>query len=229
MFGNKKLSSLLAAFLLLLLVGASDVMGMGGDPKQQLQGEERTAVRGAKAEIYESETSTFVEGAKMSIRRLQEEIIYNFDNQGIYTFPMGTEITFNPSEVRDVIRLTQIFYRRIMGQLFSQSYVDATCEQTTVGEEGEIVDSGGAIPAVRLNFTTTLTFRLVGDVPNPTEALAATQNFDQTDYLVNFVRFAFPSSSFCQVSTCTVLYGSNHFGDTIQTIHSSNFFILQCH
>ena len=52
---------------------------------------------------------------------------------------------------------------------------------------------------VNLNFTTTLTFAIRTDVPNPEEALAAAQVIDEyltSAYVEGFVKLAEPSDVF---------------------------------
>ena len=149
----------------------------------------KSEIRGAPNVV--EETHTVDNGANVKVRRLQQTIEYEFTMLGLYEFPTDFILDTSLAEVRDVIRLTQIFYRR----LFSQKYPQAYVQSRTQFLDGEIFDSAEP-PTISLEFNTTVTFRLVGDVPTSGEALADTVAFNELDYLFDFVHNAFPPDLF---------------------------------
>ena len=142
------------------------------------------AVRGAKQHAQEVKADRELS--------LQTET-YDYTMTAIYTWPElfvpdGTSV----AEVRDVVRLTQVFYRRLLAQAYPFAYKQVICEFI----------SADADPNLRpfqatLEFSTTVTYQFNPDIPSTDESLATITNFDpNADYLNSFVRAAFPADLF---------------------------------
>lgn len=131
--------------------------------------------------------------ATVTTRQLQEFIMYEFFVIALYFFPDDYVFDQNVN-LRDIDRLTQIFYKRIMGAEYPLTWRDSTC---SVFLAEAIQDSEP--PYGYIVFNTTFTFVNQDGVPTEAEVFEAASNFDEDHYLEYFVKRANPTDVFEQV------------------------------
>lgn len=142
----------------------------------------------------ETNTATALRGEQPEARNLQSLIEYVYNVELFFTLdpdfvPTGAE---RLDEVRDIVRLTQNFYRRTLAQAYAREYWQVTCIHT--GGENDIRVDVDALGRITLAFDVivTSTYRMVGNPPTEAEGLAAVSTFDRTTYLTKFVWLARP-------------------------------------
>lgn len=122
-------------------------------------------------------------------RQLQSIVEYVFDVQDFYTWPDDFEfVDISLEEVRNVVRLSQVFYRRIMASAYGGAYwqVSATFIDAV---------AVGANPLrIELDMTVTVEFR--ASAPSASDTLSTMRNIDTGDYLRGFVTKATPGVLF---------------------------------
>lgn len=125
-------------------------------------------------------------------RKLQSEFItYKYHCSSVFGFNVADNalpVTSN-AEILEVLRQTEIFYQRIVAEAFSVTYQDVNLEPSVKITH---VSSYHTPSTISLNFQTTVILR-IGKVPTSAEVERVLEFFDQSDYLVKFVKNAGPS------------------------------------
>ena len=174
----------LICFLLILGLGIHEIQG------HNVRGLKTSEDEVVTTEVVSDENGNY---AVATVRRLQEMITYVYSVTFVYTFPED----FFPegarlAEVRDGIRLTQIFYNRLIASLYPDSYYRATCDYAgTENDIGVDVDSLGRL-RISVDTTLTTTYIALGVMPDGDEAFSAVTNFDRTVLLTQFLYLASP-------------------------------------
>lgn len=156
------------------------------------------SVRGVNSKVDEVVSKEYVTDgngnyAEATVRLLQETVIYEYNVKFTYTFPVDfIPDTGRLAEINDGVRLTQIFYRRLLGNEYPLSYQNVFA--TFSGTENDIVVDTDALGRLTLSIDVFLQtiYRAVGEIPTPSESFTLLSNFDRTDLIVNFLQLAQP-------------------------------------
>ena len=131
-----------------------------------------------------------------SLRQLQRTVEYTYDVEILFTFDDDFEDLPDErlEEVQDVTRLTEIFFRRLVGTQFSTAFQQVICQY--LGGESDIRVGTDDEGRLTLGFDALLTtiYRITSGTPNSEAALMAVQTFDRDGYLENYVSLARPGS-----------------------------------
>jgi hypothetical protein len=129
-------------------------------------------------------------------RRLSDVIVYYYNV--ILTYAITDDYVNNGSpkleEVQDIVRLTEVYYRRLLGAKYSIVYQDVRC-QYFGGEAGIQVVSFPPFTLIQFAVDLTTSYRLAGKPPNYAQSFdAVREGFDSFDYIENFARLALPGN-----------------------------------
>ena len=150
-----------------------------------------------------------IEASAVEGRRLNE-VSYEYQMVGTYTWEEDYEFEgTNDAQAEQMVRMSNIYYRRLLAQEYSVSFQAVTADLVSVSvDEGDSrrklkkdkkskssseseSESVESVPLrAVVEFTTTFTHRLVGNVPDESENGDTIRNeFDEGDYLGFLQRF----------------------------------------
>lgn len=186
-----KLSFCKVVSLLLLL--CLSLPGSYGGNQPSLRGESEPDDLGeTRLHVIRKPENPLIDGARVHVRQLQDDFrLYTFECVLTFGFEAGTDVSPGGEEIRDLARLTDIYFTRVVAQNFGLPY-----EDVLVNRRGDETTSSFFI----LFFDIVTTFRFVGDVPSMDAVLVSILSTDLNDYIDKFVHVTFPPGVFQNVN-----------------------------